>query len=301
MLYTLEEYQKAEWSSAANFILSNGDTTGLTFHADFVAGWKDGVLQKVIDQCGPGTPIVHDSLERCAAFQPYIDPQNGRNCRYEGQIPAEDVGFFRPLAKLPGCNPRWDWDGPMTKPACTPGAEPGYVSPNLQYNGYSFMQIPLAIPGIDGDNPPSQVPSTAHSSFKTHFSRWATSWGNTPQNITSVLRGTQAEVNAAAGGGSNLVRLWGALRAGRRYGLGAGYVATAPPNPVNTAEATRSNHVGTRKTGTYQCAEGHQWTGYPCHTPTPANRDAIPPVATDAPRGMRNAWQRLRRRPRRLE
>ena len=34
---------------AGGFVFSNGDPTGYGYHADFICGWEDGVLQAVID------------------------------------------------------------------------------------------------------------------------------------------------------------------------------------------------------------------------------------------------------------
>lgn len=269
-MYVLDPAMKEEWDAdRSNLILSNGDTTGVTFHADFVSGWTENLLQKAIDQCGPGTPIVHDSLELCAPFRPYLKPGLvDRDCRYEGQVPAEDVGFYRPLDKLPGCNPRWDWDGPLEKPPCTPSEpEPGFVSPNLQYNGPIFNTFPLAIPGVDGDNPETLIPTTGWSNdgIKPKLTKWASSfiYGTKPNNITEVLRGTQAEIDEAAKGGSMVVQLWGQLAKVFNYGS-TQHDPTAATAPVNTAQATASNYATTRRTATYQCYEGMPWTGFPC-------------------------------------
>jgi hypothetical protein len=44
-----------------------------------------------------------------------------------------DVGFARPIASLPGCNPAWP-KGVDTKPGCAnPPAEPEFVYPNVYF------------------------------------------------------------------------------------------------------------------------------------------------------------------------
>jgi hypothetical protein len=44
-----------------------------------------------------------------------------------------DVGFYRPLNDLPGCNPVWPSDGPDAKPACEEENPPEFLYPNTQF------------------------------------------------------------------------------------------------------------------------------------------------------------------------
>lgn len=46
------------------FVLANGDPTGCGYHADFMEGWDDGVLQQAIDTCTNPSGRVED----CAIF-----------------------------------------------------------------------------------------------------------------------------------------------------------------------------------------------------------------------------------------
>lgn len=46
---------------------------------------------------------------------------------------GRDVGLYRPIKKLPGCNPLWPTDGPAAKPQCKEKDPPGTVHPNTEF------------------------------------------------------------------------------------------------------------------------------------------------------------------------
>ncbi|KAK7510465.1 uncharacterized protein IWZ02DRAFT_39953 [Phyllosticta citriasiana] len=79
------------------WVLSNGDPTGYSFHADFLNGWTPGVLGKAMKTCNigeSGEPLsncfeVNTDAERNACSQPAVVDE-----KVDGWLPA-----------LPGCNP----------------------------------------------------------------------------------------------------------------------------------------------------------------------------------------------------
>ena len=113
------------------WVFANGDTTGLSFHADFTngssarhrrhprpstdpstispSGWDTDVLQAAIDTCGIETG---GNIDACPALKPFIDYGAASACQIEGQIVNEDVGFNAPIASLPGNNPLWSTTTP---------------------------------------------------------------------------------------------------------------------------------------------------------------------------------------------
>lgn len=191
MIYELDEDMKAQWrTNEPNFILANGDVTGATFHGDFVNGWDIDVLAAAIDQCSN----AGDDLQNCAPFAGHLQDQERWDCRIEGAIPDEDIGFYRPLDKLPGCNPIWGWDGPSAKPECKdPNPPPAWVAPRVQYKGIdNYSGIPLTLPGVDVSNLATLVPSSGwvdmyDKPFTPAFFPWAMDQsGKTP--VQNVLR-----------------------------------------------------------------------------------------------------------------
>jgi hypothetical protein len=53
-----------------------------------------------------------------------------------------DVGLYRPIAALPGCNKLWTADMPDTKPICHETVPPEFVYPNVFFYG---LQVGIVI------------------------------------------------------------------------------------------------------------------------------------------------------------
>lgn len=196
--YWISEEMKAAWDPVGpNFILSNGDTTGVTFHADFISGWDVDILQKAIETCDVGL-----DLGKCEAFLPTLRKQP--DCRYQGQIPDEDVGHKEPLVNLPGCNPRWDWNMDKKPTDCPWYKKPGWVSPNLMFKGSSdhvANNFPVVLPGVNvnmSNLAGLGVPQAGRHGWipTSKYVPWARS-ADLKRNVTNVMVGTQAEVNAS--------------------------------------------------------------------------------------------------------
>ncbi|BEI82053.1 hypothetical protein CcaverHIS002_0212130 [Cutaneotrichosporon cavernicola] len=257
--YYITPEMKAQWNkSGPNFILSNGDTTGVTFHADFVNGWKTETLQAAVEEC---FDTGHD-IGSCAPFVPTLNAtENERQCRYQGQIPAEDVGFSGPIEHLPGCNPRWDWDGPMSKPNspadCPWFKQPGWTSPNLmfripQYEGTGSVtnNIPVVLPGVDTSNLtnlPSPIGSSPNKPVPKYI-EWAVRTDETTK-VPHVMVGTQEAVDAAAMSPSGLNADCQVYGRGR---IGKGFTARDPgENGLKNVDTTGSGGLFKE---TYRCS-----------------------------------------------
>ncbi|KAL1740771.1 hypothetical protein HDZ31DRAFT_46844, partial [Schizophyllum fasciatum] len=90
------------WDQAANtsqpFVLSNGDPTGYSYHADYIYGWDDGVLQNVVDNCHCDPSGGAD----CCASQGLFTLNKDKTCKLTKQVDENAIGI---LAALPGNNP----------------------------------------------------------------------------------------------------------------------------------------------------------------------------------------------------
>ena len=73
------------------FVLSNGDVTGYSSHADFMAGWDQDLLQHIIDTCDAGT----SGMDNC----PGINGLNTDDCTIESEVDEKVDGT---LDALPG-------------------------------------------------------------------------------------------------------------------------------------------------------------------------------------------------------
>ncbi|KAM4054693.1 WSC domain-containing protein [Hirsutella rhossiliensis] len=103
------------------FILSNGDSTGFSLHADFMAGWDEKVLQRIIDTCNAGTA----GMDKCPDLPLGL---NEGDCTIESSVNEKVDGV---LDSLPGNNrvSGWAYGGSNSsspsageKPALTPSA-----------------------------------------------------------------------------------------------------------------------------------------------------------------------------------
>ncbi|WOO80420.1 uncharacterized protein LOC62_03G003938 [Vanrija pseudolonga] len=143
--WRLTKSQLSQWRSgpdAINFIWANGDTHGTTLHADFVFGWPQDLFQKMAKGC---------SDANCAANE-FKDITLTQNCRFQGMLPDEDLGYINPLDQLPGCNPRWDLSQGDTKPSECPWFthEPGWTPPNAVIKVAGGQNpVALDLPGVN--------------------------------------------------------------------------------------------------------------------------------------------------------
>ncbi|KAK0389515.1 hypothetical protein NLU13_3090 [Sarocladium strictum] len=76
------------------FVLSNGDVTGYSSHADFMAAWDEDILQNIIDNCNAGT----SGMDNCPGVQ-----RNTEDCTIPNPAGNEEVTGT--MSKLPGANP----------------------------------------------------------------------------------------------------------------------------------------------------------------------------------------------------
>jgi hypothetical protein len=96
------------------FVLSTGDNVGYSSHADFQNGWDaspNSILQQAIDRCTDASA----SLDACGILKASVN-RSADVCRSNSELPAEDVGFYGGLDKIPGNNPIWGGSVPKVLP-----------------------------------------------------------------------------------------------------------------------------------------------------------------------------------------
>ncbi|RYP35785.1 hypothetical protein DL766_002345 [Monosporascus sp. MC13-8B] len=81
------------------FVLANGDRTGFSSHADFVAGWDEEALKTIIDTCN----AEHAGMENCPILPGGV---NTDTCGIESAYPNPTDEW---LDQLPGDNPLHGW------------------------------------------------------------------------------------------------------------------------------------------------------------------------------------------------
>lgn len=139
------------------FVLSNGDPTGYSLHADFISGWDEQTLQQIIDNCDAGNTGVN----KCPGLIGGVnDP--GTTCNIPAPIPLNFVTTEKmdvKLTALPGNNPVTGWG---STPAAAPAPAP--VAPVPPASSAAASSTPPAAPQQPGDSGYGAEPPVAPSS-----------------------------------------------------------------------------------------------------------------------------------------
>lgn len=150
------------------FVLSNGDATGYSNHADFMAGWDETLLQNIINHCDKGTA----GMDQC----PEIKGVNKNECTIEAPV-NEKVGGL--LDALPGNNRVTGWsyggggsDGGSSSSSVVSNPQPSESSAHQPASSSASLSsnknqpTSLSTRQDDGGRPTatSEAQSTAHPS-----------------------------------------------------------------------------------------------------------------------------------------
>ncbi|CAE6378171.1 unnamed protein product [Rhizoctonia solani] len=141
--YFPSENQPYRGPNQDNWILSNGDPTGLNMHGDFINGWNQDTLEQTMQQCNtPNAPEA--DLQNCAPLAKSLNVQAADTCLSEGNIADEDIGLSVPITGLPGCNPYWGRES-RTKITCKSNGDVGLAQPSGRYTVPDFkISLPVA-------------------------------------------------------------------------------------------------------------------------------------------------------------
>ncbi|KKA28083.1 hypothetical protein TD95_003606 [Thielaviopsis punctulata] len=82
------------------FVLSNGDATAYSLHADFMSGWDQDLLQHIIDTCNAGD----DGMDKCPGVQDQVSEEK---CSVP---PFFEEDIDGPFQTLPGGLPITGWE-----------------------------------------------------------------------------------------------------------------------------------------------------------------------------------------------
>ena len=142
------------------FVLSNGDRTGYSSHADFIAGWDEHTLQTIIDTCNAGTI----GMDSCPQIPGGLNTNN--NCRIEPAIPEEGISLAsnkpdQQLSSLPGNNPVTGWGKGSSAPAAAEPASESSSNSNSNSNSNSGSDSAAAAPQADAPAPEASLADVA--------------------------------------------------------------------------------------------------------------------------------------------
>ncbi|KAJ4322223.1 hypothetical protein N0V84_004937 [Fusarium piperis] len=151
------------------FVLSNGDTTGYGYHADFITGWDEDFLQQAIEICTSETGLIG----ACPIFD-VVSESEATSCEMKlpDSLAKEDV--LGPMKQLPGGNQVSYGDGSDGGASEDPGPTGDASVPTLTYHpgdrpensasplpGQVFKEkaaayeVPAPAPALETSIPPS--------------------------------------------------------------------------------------------------------------------------------------------------
>lgn len=94
--YRTDQFQW--WSDEQPFVFSNGDSTGYSYHGDFINGWDVEKLAEAIAKCPDGS---HACDPNGGVFT-FNTPTDRQACKIPSRVLEPINGV---LDQLPGCNP----------------------------------------------------------------------------------------------------------------------------------------------------------------------------------------------------
>jgi hypothetical protein len=136
-------------ANSSPWVLSNGDPTGYSFHADFLNGWEKGVLEKAVAEtggcycgCGCGT----EEMMQCFGKDNInIEGDEWDSCSATG---ASDSGEAADVVDpLPGCNPLQYGPAdatPVSGPGCSATAAPPVDGGDKSSSAAGTTKTPVA-------------------------------------------------------------------------------------------------------------------------------------------------------------
>jgi hypothetical protein len=131
--YDVNSFKGMYPADSVPWVLSNGDPTGFSFHADFLNGWEKGVLEKAIAQTGGcycGCGCGQTEMEQCFGkanvnVDDTGDIHEWAQCAEMSTASASEAAVV--VDTLPGCNPLQYGPAdatPVSGPGCAATAAP---------------------------------------------------------------------------------------------------------------------------------------------------------------------------------
>ncbi|KAA8575343.1 hypothetical protein EYC84_004515 [Monilinia fructicola] len=126
------------------FVLSNGDPTGYSLHADFISGWDVETLQQIIDNCDAGD----SGMDKCPGLIGGLnDPTT--SCNIPSPINEVVNGS---MSALPGNNPIGQWGvnvtGVVTSASSVVASATSAISPETSSAAASVSSVAASVSNV---------------------------------------------------------------------------------------------------------------------------------------------------------
>ncbi|KAK2003633.1 hypothetical protein LX36DRAFT_666293 [Colletotrichum falcatum] len=187
----------ARWTpgqGAQPFVLSNGDATGYSLHADFIASWEEDVLQQIIDNCNAGS----SGMDKCPGLLKGLN--TNKDCTINSPIDEVTDGL---LQSLPGDNPLSGFSfGPLlggsgsgsgaaVKPASSVASQPSATKANPvgqvevpKTPAAAISQLPVQLAPVQASTKPAAI-QPAQASAKPEATKAVALAGPEPSETCS--------------------------------------------------------------------------------------------------------------------
>uniref|UniRef100_A0A0W0F7N3 DUF1996 domain-containing protein n=1 Tax=Moniliophthora roreri TaxID=221103 RepID=A0A0W0F7N3_MONRR len=233
-----EAYRNEAMKPDQPFVFSHGDRTGYGYHGDFINGWDEGVLQRVVDKC-----YCNDFGDAsCCAQQGLFTLNTEGHCRITRSINEITTGT---LPKLPGNNPVQEEGNRASM--FTDNSHPGFLSPVYVYTGDQPDKVGTPVAGGSGPGnvptyvaEPSSPVSTAASASAASSEAAATTIASSEGSTQT--QGSAGSTSAASGPAST--------PASGPYG-GVGTSTTSSEDSAQTQGSAESSSAADPASGPY--------------------------------------------------
>jgi hypothetical protein len=147
--YDISPFNGTYADDSVPWVLSNGDPTGYSFHADFLNGWEKGVLEKAIAEtggCNCGCGCGQEDMEQCfgKANVNVDDTVEWEQCSGMDSTSTGEAAAV--VETLPGCNPIQSGPADATAvsgPGCSATAAPPVGGGNKSSSSTGATKTPV--------------------------------------------------------------------------------------------------------------------------------------------------------------
>ncbi|KAF1814963.1 WSC-domain-containing protein [Eremomyces bilateralis CBS 781.70] len=150
VLYDTNRFKDMWYGDKHPFVLSNGDTTGYSFHGDFVNGWDVDVLQNIVDNCKDDSKFGSINKDACPIIEQYSFEEM-QACKVPTKFNELVKGA---LDQLPGCNPVTSGPDAVTPGSGADCGAPAEV-PSSSSSVPSVPSVPTSGPSPPADDGPT--------------------------------------------------------------------------------------------------------------------------------------------------
>jgi hypothetical protein len=171
-------------NDGGRFVLSTGDTTGFSMHADFLFGWDTDVFARSIEECDTADPS--GVIQSCSTFQNLFNSDEEMNsCAAKNPLPQEEIGDGITTKWLPGCRKVTSGPAPTTAEDLDPDC---VKAMGLGGDSVSTGSVPSSIPASASSGSANPVASSATTSALSALSKKAMGTGPVSPSPSAASR-----------------------------------------------------------------------------------------------------------------